>query len=66
MKMMTMLMPLMSLYFAFILPGAIGIYWIFNNGITCGWGDHPHQRSAASRRPNRLPEACGPERRSAG
>ena len=35
MKMMTMLMPLMSLYFAFILPGAIGIYWIFNNVFTC-------------------------------
>ena len=34
-KMMTMLMPLMSLYFAFILPGAIGIYWIFNNVFTC-------------------------------
>ena len=28
-------MPLMSLYFAFILPGAIGIYWIFNNVFTC-------------------------------
>lgn len=26
--------PLMSLYFAFILPGAIGIYWIFNNVFT--------------------------------
>mgnify|MGYP000517891104 CR=1 FL=1 len=29
------MMPLMSLYFAFILPGAIGIYWIFNNVFTC-------------------------------
>ena len=33
--MRSMLMPLMSLYFAFILPGAIGIYWIFNNVFTC-------------------------------
>lgn len=31
MKMMNIMMPLMSVYFAFILPGAIGIYWIFNN-----------------------------------
>ena len=30
-----LMMPLMSLYFAFILPGAIGIYWIFNNVFTC-------------------------------
>lgn len=35
MKMMNLMMPLMSLYFAFILPGAIGIYWIFNNVFTC-------------------------------
>ena len=35
MKMLNLLMPLMSLYFAFILPGAIGIYWIFNNVFTC-------------------------------
>ena len=32
---MLIMMPLMSLYFAFILPGAIGIYWIFNNVFTC-------------------------------
>lgn len=35
MKMLNILSPLMSLYFAFILPGAIGIYWIFNNVFTC-------------------------------
>ena len=35
MKMINFMMPLMSLYFAFILPGAIGIYWIFNNVFTC-------------------------------
>lgn len=35
MKMMYLMMPLMSLYFGFILPGAIGIYWIFNNVFTC-------------------------------
>ncbi|MDY3618440.1 YidC/Oxa1 family membrane protein insertase [Agathobaculum sp.] len=35
MKMMNIMMPLMSLYFGFILPGAIGIYWIFNNVLTC-------------------------------
>lgn len=35
MKMMNVIMPLMSLYFAFILPGAIGIYWIFNNLFAC-------------------------------
>lgn len=35
MKMLNVLMPLMSLYFGFILPGAIGIYWIFNNVFTC-------------------------------
>mgnify|MGYP000544786624 CR=1 FL=1 len=34
-KMQNFMMPLMSLYFAFILPGAIGIYWIFNNVFTC-------------------------------
>ena len=33
--MLNFMMPLMSLYFAFILPGAIGIYWIFNNVFTC-------------------------------
>lgn len=35
MKVMYIMMPLMSLYFGFILPGAIGIYWIFNNVFTC-------------------------------
>ncbi len=29
------MMPLMSVYFGFILPGAIGIYWIFNNVFSC-------------------------------
>ena len=35
MKVLNILMPLMSLYFGFILPGAIGIYWIFNNVFSC-------------------------------
>ena len=35
MKMMSIIMPLTSLYFAFILPGTIGIYWIFNNVFSC-------------------------------
>ena len=35
MKVLNIMMPLMSLYFGFILPGAIGIYWIFNNVFTC-------------------------------
>ncbi len=35
MRMMSYMMPLMSVYFGFILPGAIGIYWIFNNVFTC-------------------------------
>ena len=35
MKVMNAIMPLFSLYFGFILPGAIGIYWIFNNVFTC-------------------------------
>lgn len=35
MKMMYILMPLMSLYFAFIMPAAIGVYWVFNNVFTC-------------------------------
>ena len=43
MKMLNLLMPLMSLYFGFILPGAIGIYWIFNNVFSCVQGDHPDQ-----------------------
>ncbi len=34
-KSLTIMMPLMSLYFGFILPGSIGIYWIFNNIFTC-------------------------------
>lgn len=48
MKMMTMLMPLMSLYFAFILRGAVGIYWIFNNVSprTGGHSDQAHPRQA--------------------
>ena len=35
MKMMIYLMPLMSVYFAFQFPAAIGVYWIFNNIFTC-------------------------------
>jgi len=35
MRMMNIMMPLMSVYFGFILPGAIGIYWIFNNVFSC-------------------------------
>ena len=31
MKMMNWMMPLMSVYFAFIVPSAIGVYWIFRN-----------------------------------
>jgi YidC/Oxa1 family membrane protein insertase len=31
MKTMMFMMPLMSVYFAFILPASIGIYWIANN-----------------------------------
>ncbi len=34
-KSMTMMMPLMSGYFGFILPAAVGIYWIANNLFTC-------------------------------
>lgn len=34
-KMMMYMMPLMSVYFGFILPGTISIYWIFNNMLTC-------------------------------
>lgn len=30
MRMMNLLMPLMSLYFCFIMPAAMGIYWIVN------------------------------------
>lgn len=31
MKIMEWMMPLMSVYFAFIVPAAIGVYWIFRN-----------------------------------
>ena len=31
MNMMTMLMPLFSVYIAFIVPGAVGIYWIYSS-----------------------------------
>lgn len=31
MKVMNWMMPLMSVYFAFIVPSAIGVYWIFRN-----------------------------------
>ncbi|MDR1589463.1 MAG: membrane protein insertase YidC [Oscillospiraceae bacterium] len=31
MKMMTMLMPLMTVYFGFIVPAALGVYWIANS-----------------------------------
>ncbi len=31
MKMMEWMMPLMSVYFAYIVPSAIGVYWIFRN-----------------------------------
>lgn len=34
MRTLTYIMPLMSVYFGFILPGTIGIYWIFNNIFT--------------------------------
>ena len=34
-KSMTMMMPLMSGYFGFVLPAAVGIYWIANNFLTC-------------------------------
>lgn len=33
MKAMTYMMPLMSVYFCFILPAGMGIYWIINNVI---------------------------------
>lgn len=35
MKTMMYLMPLLSVYFAFQFPVAVGIYWIFNNIFTC-------------------------------
>ncbi len=35
MRTLYIITPLMSLYFGFILPGSIGIYWIFNNLFTC-------------------------------
>ncbi len=34
-KFMLLLSPLMSAYFAFILPAGLGLYWIVNNLITC-------------------------------
>ena len=51
--------PLMSLYFAFILPGAIGIYWIFNNVFTMAQEivltKIPAAASRIRRRPRRPP-----------
>ena len=35
MKTIMYIMPLMSVYFAFQFPAAIGIYWIANNIFTC-------------------------------
>lgn len=35
MKTMLYIMPLMSIWFGFQFPAAIGIYWIFNNVFTC-------------------------------
>lgn len=32
--MMDFMMPLMSVYIAFIVPGAIGVYWMFKNVVT--------------------------------
>ena len=34
-KTMNLVMPLMSVYFAFQFPVAVGVYWIFNNIFTC-------------------------------
>lgn len=34
MKMMNWMMPLMSLYIGFILPAALGMYWIYNSLLT--------------------------------
>lgn len=34
MKMMNIMMPLMSVYFGFIFPASIGIYWVTNNVLT--------------------------------
>jgi YidC/Oxa1 family membrane protein insertase len=33
MKMMNLMMPLVSLYIGFIMPAALGVYWIFNSGL---------------------------------
>ena len=33
-SMMTMMMPMMSVYFGFVLPAGVGIYWIVNNLLT--------------------------------
>lgn len=34
MKMMNIMMPLMSVYFGFLFPASIGIYWVTNNVLT--------------------------------
>ena len=34
-KSMNLMMPLMSGYFGFVLPGAVGLYWIANNLFMC-------------------------------
>lgn len=33
-SMMTIMMPMMSVYFGFVLPAGVGIYWIMNNLLT--------------------------------
>ena len=33
-SMMTVMMPMMSVYFGFVLPAGVGIYWIMNNLLT--------------------------------
>ena len=33
-SMMTFMMPMMSVYFGFVLPAGVGIYWIMNNLLT--------------------------------
>ena len=35
MKVMNWSMPLLSVYIAFVVPAAIGLYWIFRNIISC-------------------------------
>ena len=34
-KTMSLIMPLMSAWFAFVLPAAVGLYWITNNLFSC-------------------------------